>query len=1366
MTAMRSIRMAPLSAVVACALAATVGVTAAHAESAWWGFTSQVRPTHLVPGKTGGEPGKDEVQELSSSAEAYFELKVEGTLIEYFEGDAQPLGGGFSEATAANVQAALEGKTTTAQGQLAVLEKAGYGPGNVVVTGGPAGEAPLLVRSVKAEAEKTVAPLEVEMFSGTGEAKVVTEGKGPKSTEQALLVTATNLGDAPLIATAADPVTIADTLPPGVEAYEVKGIQRLLGGNDEAGSWEGTVPLTCSTAAVSCTFEGVLAPYETIEMIVAVNVESKAESALTNATVTGGQTGECAEVAPGAGAFIEDMCLVRGARAAKERGSFEVTPVAGTTVPAASLPHRVEISNIETPFGVQQYEMSPEQQGGGVEQKAGGHPFQLTTTVVFNADREFLPGKAVFSPAMPKNLTFKLPRGMIGNPTAFPQCTEKQFDTEISEGVNECPAATAVGVAVVAVYEPLELGEVVVPTPVFNLVPEHGEPARFGFTAVKSPVLLDTSVRTGGDYGVTVTTHNTSQTVGYLWSEVTFWGAPGSAAHMFSRGNQCVWADTVEGYRTGACGKLTQPGGQPFLTMPTTCPSEALVSEMEGDSWAAPGLKIASQSLGEPLADGFPTMTGCNGLDFEPSIKEAVPDVKDASSPMGLSVDVHVPQEAALNPNGVAGSAVKEIKVTLPEGVTVNPGGAEGLQACSEEQIGFKEANQAAVGGFEFTPTSPSCPKQSKIATVTIHTPLLPNPLEGFVYLATPSINGEAGDNPYNSLIAMYLVAEDPVSGTLVKLPMHVELNPTTGQLVATVENPELPFEDAELHFFGGSRAPLATPALCGTYTTNAVFTPWSGNAPVDSSAQFTIDTGPNGSPCFPSPLPFAPEFQAGTTNIQAGAFTPFTTTLGHPDGDQPLAAVTMKMPPGLSGSLAGVKLCPEPQAGEGTCGAESLIGHTVVTAGLGSSPAVVARPGDVYITGPYNGHGSCKVGEPGCAPFGLSIANPAETGPFDLEKGTPCDCVVVRAKVEVDPHTAQLTVATDPLPTVLKGIPLNLQHVNVTVDRPNFMFNPTNCAKMAIAGSISGGEGAIAPISTPFQAANCATLPFKAGFSALTQAHHTRASGDSLHVVVTSSAGQANIAKIRVELPKVLPSRLTTLQKACTEAQFDSNPAGCPAGSIVGHATIHTPLVPVPLEGPAYFVSHGGAKFPELVMVLQGYGITVELSGETFISKAGVTSSTFNSIPDVPFTRSELVLAAGSNSALAANGNLCADKLVMPTTLTAQNGAVIKQSTPIAVSGCKPTIRVVRHSVKGAKATVVASVPSAGKLIVAGDGLVGGTKTLEKAGEAMIDLSLSKQRQLLLARHPDRKLKVRVHLLFEPTHGSRLSTSVTLLMR
>ena len=501
----------------------------------------------------------------------------------------------------------------------------------------------------------------------------------------------------------------------------------------------------------------------------------------------------------------------------------------------------------------------------------------------------------------------------------------------------------------------------------------------------------------------------------------------------------------------------------------------------------------------------------------------------------------------------------------------------------------------------------------------------------------------------------MYIVAKDPVSGVLVKFAGQVTLDPVTGQLVSTFKDtPQLPFEDLTLHFFGSARAPLTTPALCGTYTTQASFAPWSGNAPANSSSSFQITSGPNGAPCS-DPQPFTPGFQAGSTNLQAGAFTPFTLTMSRPDADQTLSRVEMQMPPGLLGTLSSVKLCPEPQASQGTCGEESLIGHTVVSAGLGNDPYTVTG-GKVFVTTGYKG-----------APYGLSIVNPAKAGPFDLGS------VVVRASISVDPHTAALTIKSDPLPTIIDGIPLQIQHVNVTVDREKFTFNPTNCNKTAINAVLSSTEGVKAPVSTSFQVTNCATLAFKPKLTASTSGKTSRANGASLHVKLTYPEGpyDANIAKVKVDLPKQLPSRLTTLQKACPAQVFDANPANCPQESKVATATATTPVLPVPLTGPAYFVSHGGEAFPDLIVVLQGYGATVDLVGTTFISKAGITSSTFKSVPDVPVGTFEMTLPQGKYSALAANGNLCKTKLKMPTSFVGQNGVEQHVSTPIVVTGC-----------------------------------------------------------------------------------------------
>jgi hypothetical protein len=332
-----------------------------------------------------------------------------------------------------------------------------------------------------------------------------------------------------------------------------------------------------------------------------------------------------------------------------------------------------------------------------------------------------------------------------------------------------------------------------------------------------------------------------------------------------------------------------------------------------------------------------------------------------------------------------------------------------------------------------------------------------------------------------------------------------------------------------------------------------------------------------------------------------------------------------------------------------------------------------VVHGGQVFITQSYKG-----------APYGLSIAQPAKAGPFDLGGGA-CDCVVVRARVEVDPHTAALTVVSDPLPTILQGIPLQIKHVNVTVDRAGFTFNPTSCSKLAVTAVLSGGQGATAKASVPFQLANCATLPFRPRFTVLTKAHTSKANGAYLHVKVSSGPGQANIAKVRAELPRQLPSRLSTLQKACPDATFNANPASCPAGSVVGTATALTPVLKSPLSGPAYLVSHAGAAFPDLVILLQGEGITLELVGNTDIRK-GTTISTFDTVPDAPITSFDLVLPDGPHSALGANlpakarSSLCRANLAMPTLITGQNGAVIRQTTRIAVSGCPRHAGVARQ--------------------------------------------------------------------------------------
>jgi hypothetical protein len=416
----------------------------------------------------------------------------------------------------------------------------------------------------------------------------------------------------------------------------------------------------------------------------------------------------------------------------------------------------------------------------------------------------------------------------------------------------------------------------------------------------------------------------------------------------------------------------------------------------------------------------------------------------------------------------------------------------------------------------------------------------------------------------------------------------------------------------------------------------------------------------------------------------------------------------------------------------------------------------VIPQPGEpeapIYLTGPYEG-----------APFGLSIVTPVIAGPFNL--GT----IVTRARIEVDPHTAQITITTDPLPQIVDGVPTDLREVNAIIDRPGFLFNPTNCTPSSFSGTATSAQGTQAAISSPFGVGSCQSLKFAPKFSVSTPGKTSKANGAGLTAKLSYPAGsmgtQSNITRVKVDLPKQLPSRLTTLQKACTNAQFEANPAACPAASKIGMATVTTPVLPVPLVGPAIFVSHGGEAFPSLTMVLQGDNVTVDLVGTTFISKAGITSTTFKTVPDVPFNAFELTLPEGKFSALAANGNLCTSKLAMPTEFLAQNGLKINQSTPISVSGCKPAIAVTHHSSSGKTATIAVSVPAAGKLVAAGKGLSKGTGKTSKAGTVTVKLTLTKAETARLGKHPGRKLRAKIDLIFTPKHGSELKTTATVLV-
>jgi hypothetical protein len=915
-----------------------------------------------------------------------------------------------------------------------------------------------------------------------------------------------------------------------------------------------------------------------------------------------------------------------------------VTVSGGGAPSAAEVADPFTIGTADAGFGLSSGDAWFSNADGSIDTQAGSHPFSFTVGFGMNMSSNGAPNIAPL-----RNVTVKLPPGIVGDPHAVPQCTRQQFD---GLPFSECSPDTQVGVDLAGLGQGSEYSDYETEIAVYNLVPPPGVPAQFGFTAFGVNILLNAGVRSGSDYGITTTTRNIG--LDPVFNSITLWGVPGESVHNRER---CG----IGAEKTLSCGyKSNAFPPRPLLTLPTGCGSP-LTTNLSVESWEA-SLGASSENIVMHEADGTPTgITGCEHLSFPPALT-AAPDTSFADTPAGLTVDVKVPEEGLSYYEGLSTADIENTTVTLPEGVAINPGQAAGLSACGPEEDGLTTPAEEAAGEEDNGPAH--CPNASQVGTDEIETPLLSKPLKGDVYVMD--------SNPPHVKLLVTASGE----GVFAKLVGNVSLDEKTGRLTTTFEKtPELPFTDFKLSFSGGAQAALTTPTQCGTYTITSDFTSWSSPFVEDATptSSFQIASGTGGAPCPSNPLPFSPSMIAGSTTDQAGGFTSFSLLLTRPDDQQRIGTLQFKTPEGLLGMISKVPLCPEPQASEGTCSSSSQIGHTVVEAGPGPYPLVVPQPGQspapIYLTGSYKG-----------APYGLSIVVPLHVGPFTLQTQ------VVRAKIEVNPLTTQLTVTTDPLPQIIDGVPADLRAINAVIDKPGFMFNPTGCEPSSFSGTATSAQGATAPISSHFQMGSCRSLTFKPDFKVSTSGKTSRKDGASLDAKILYPTGelgdnqassQSNVKSVKVDLPKQLPSRLTTLQKACTAATFEANPASCPADSKVGTATAETPVLPVTLTGPAYFVSYGGEKFPELVIVLQGYGVTVFLHGETFISKAGITSSTFRNVPDVPITVFELNLPEGPYSALAANGNLCTKKLSMPTAFTGQNGAVLKQSTPINVTGC-----------------------------------------------------------------------------------------------
>ena len=1112
---------------------------------------------------------------------------------------------------------------TSTAAELETLLEGVYGTSAVEVSGGPVGGVPFKIVRLGGSLPKGEITGDNNNFHlGHFTGNVRNEGGSGH-----LVTTITNLGDAQLDATQT-PLTIVDELPEGVEATKifVSAGREATGAPDDP---ENSVSCSIEAAGlVACSLEGTLQPYEAIELDMWTSLTGQPPAAGAPGKVT----------------------------------------VSGGNAPAITAPQTVNVSPEKAPFGLEYFTAEVEAEGGGQDAQAGDHPFQFTTSLALNSDGIRAPRAGatghssiyVEQPAMPRSLRFPLPVGLIANATARPQCPMTEF-LAAAGGVAPCSPETALGVAAASFFEPGFLGLARREVPVFNLPPARGEPARFGFVAENAVVVIDTAIDPSNGYRGVAEVSNLTQLAVFLSSTVTLWGNPGDPRHDASRGNDCL-RDSPKCQRPSGLSEV------PFLRMPVSCgaPLDFLA---EAEPWNVPIGSVIDRSLFQSEA-----LHGCNRIPFDPTIS-ATPTSKLAANPSGLDFDLTMPNSGLLNPDGIAEGQAKKIEVALPEGVTINPSEGEGLVGCSPAQYAAETAS---------SPPGAGCPEASKVGSVQIQTPLLEEEAKGSLYVASPH------DNPFDSLVGLYLVAKIPERGIVVKQAGKVEADPKTGQLTTTFDDvPQLPFNSFHLHFREGGRAPLVTPPACGTYDIVARFVPWSAADPdnprpdeiVTRTASFEVERGVDGGACPSGGLPpFHPNLSAGTINNAAGRYSPFNLRLTRTDGEQEFTHFSIKLPPGVSGKLAGIPLCSDgaiaaAKARTGrnggaeelehpSCPGASQVGRTLVGAGVGSILTYV--PGKLYLAGPYNG-----------APISVVSITAAKVGPFDL--GT----VVVREGLKVNPETAEVFVdaaGSDPIPHIIQGIPVHARDIRIYTDRPEFTLNPTSCEPTSTASTVVGSgldfgsaaDDVPVTVTSRFQAADCQSLGFKPRLAISLLGGTKRGDTPRLKAVLRPRAGDANIAAAQVTLPHSVFLEQAHIRTVCTRVQFNAgagNGAECPKASVYGQARAISPLLDEPLTGPVYLRS-SSHPLPDLVAALHAQKIDFNLVGRIDSGKGGRIRNTFEATPDVPVTKFVLQMQGGKKGLVTNSTNLCAGRKHRAiAAFTGHNG---KQRTLHPVVGAK----------------------------------------------------------------------------------------------
>lgn len=878
---------------------------------------------------------------------------------------------------------------------------------------------------------------------------------------------------------------------------------------------------------------------------------------------------------------------------------------------------------------------------GTEARQAGSRPYAMRTTINVNTTTS---GKSELPIDAAKNLITRLPAGFIGDRNATPRCSGAEF-VDIIENISSCPDSSAVGMVKlrVGIEGPLEAT-----APVYNLEPPPGAAAKLGFVTIGDvPVTLEVGVNPDPPYNVIVRATKIAQPIRFYGAELTIWGVPASPDHDAERGS-CAGS--------GGCKANVPP--RPFVTLPRSCSGQDLITDIEVDSWQKPGAW-----LHYPIST--PSMVGCSLLGFAPRIS-ALPTTDQADSPTGMNIALEVDDENLTNPapSATAHSDIKKAVVTLPEGVTANPSVAEGLGTCSAEDLATEHVDSEPGEG---------CPQASKIGTVRVETPILEGEIiEGELFIATQY------ENPFGTLLALYMVIRDPELGILVKLPGKIEPDPVTGQLVGTFgeapyELPQFPLGRVRIQLREGGRSPLVSPATCDTYTTVAEFTPWANpGKTLSTTSSFQITRGVGGSDCPPAGAPpFDPGFTAGSVNNEAGAFSPFSMRFTRRDGDQDLTRVSAAMPRGLTAKLAGVAQC-HPNAiatargksgraelATPSCPENSRIGSVLGGVGVGSQ--LTYASGVLYMAGPFSG-----------APLSVVAIVPAVAGPFDV--GT----VVTQFGLKVDPRTAEVRVdgaASDPLPHILAGIPLRVREVRAVVDRSQFVLNPTSCERTGAIADIWGGGAN--PFTTAddfpvsrfqrFQAANCARLGFKPDVSLTLKGGTKRGDFPALRTVYRPRPGDANLSRMVLRLPRSAFLEQGHFRDICTRVQFAAD--ACPGGAVYGRARAFTPLLEQPLEGPVYLRSSSN-DLPDLVLDLHGL-VDFEAIARIDSHKGGIRA-TLENLPDAPIEKVVVTMEGGRKGLIVNSRNLCIRKSRAAIQADAQNGKRHNLNPLVRATGCK----------------------------------------------------------------------------------------------